>query len=103
MGRGIAQVGITGGMAVRLFDAAPGAAAKAAEAIAAQLDQMVSKGRLADDAAAAAKTRLQVIDSLEDMAPAALVVEAIVTDLAVKQEVFRLEERRVGKEGGRTG
>ena len=26
MGRGIAQVGVTGGMAVRLFDAAPGAA-----------------------------------------------------------------------------
>ena len=35
MGRGIAQVSIAGGMMVRLFDAAPGAAAKAADAIAA--------------------------------------------------------------------
>lgn len=89
MGRGIAQVGITGGMAVRLFDAAPGAAAKAADAIAAQLDQMVTKGRLSADAAGAAKARLQVIDRLEDMAPADLVVEAIVENLSVKQEVFR--------------
>jgi len=89
MGRGIAQVGITGGMAVRLFDAAPGAAAKAGEAIAAQLDQMVAKGRLAADAATAAKARLSVVETLEELAPADLVVEAIVENLAVKQEVFR--------------
>lgn len=89
MGRGIAQVGMTGGMAVRLFDAAPGAAGKAAAAISAQLDQMVAKGRLDAAAAAAAKARLIVIETLEEMAPADLVVEAIVENLSIKQEVFR--------------
>lgn len=89
MGRGIAQVGVTGGMSVLLFDAAPGAAAKAQEAINAQLDQMAAKGRLAPEAAAAAKQRLTVVDDLEALAPVDLVVEAIVENLAVKQDVFR--------------
>ncbi|WP_341915153.1 3-hydroxyacyl-CoA dehydrogenase [Ferrovibrio terrae] len=89
MGRGIAQVGMTGGMAVLLFDAMTGAAAKAREAIFAQLDQMVSKGRLEESAATAAKARLSVVDTLEALAPADLVVEAIVENLGVKQEVFR--------------
>jgi len=89
MGRGIAQVGMTGGMTVLLYDAMDGAAAKARDAIFAQLDQMVSKGRLAEDAAATAKTRLTVVDAMEAFVPADLVVEAIVENLAIKQEVFR--------------
>jgi 3-hydroxybutyryl-CoA dehydrogenase len=89
MGRGIAQVGMTGGMTVLLFDAMAGAAAKARDAIFAQLDQMVTKGRLEADAAAAAKARLSVVESLAAFAPADLVVEAIVENLAVKQDVFR--------------
>jgi 3-hydroxybutyryl-CoA dehydrogenase len=89
MGRGIAQVGMTGGMTVLLYDAAPGAAAKAKDAILAQLDQMATKGRLDPAAAEAAKQRLSVVDNLNAFAPADLVVEAIVENLAVKQEVFR--------------
>lgn len=96
MGRGIAQVGITGGMQVLLYDAAPGASVKARDAIFAQLDQMVAKGRLEVDAAAAAKQRLTVVDDLKALAPADLVVEAIVENLAVKQEVFRQLEAIVG-------
>lgn len=89
MGRGIAQVGMTGGMTVLLFDAMAGAAAKARDAISAQLDQMVSKGRLEASAAEAAKGRLTVIESMEAFAPADLVVEAIVENLTVKQQVFQ--------------
>jgi 3-hydroxybutyryl-CoA dehydrogenase len=89
MGRGIAQVGATGGMTVLMFDAAPGAAAKAREAVLAQLDQMASKGRIEPAAAEAAKQRLTVIDDMQAFAPADLVVEAIVENLGVKQEVFR--------------
>lgn len=89
MGRGIAQVGMTGGMTVRLYDAVPGAAAKAAEAILAQLDQMAAKGRIDPAAASAAKQRLGVVDTVAAFADADLVVEAIVENLAIKQEVFR--------------
>lgn len=89
MGRGIAQVGATGGMTVLMFDAAPGAAAKAREAVLAQLDQMASKGRIEPAAAEAAKQRLTVIDDMQAFASADLVVEAIVENLGIKQEVFR--------------
>jgi len=88
MGRGIAQVGIQGGMQVWLFDAAPGAAAKAAEAIAAQLDSLVTKGRLPADEAAAAKAQLRVADALEQIKDVDLVVEAIIENLEVKQQLF---------------
>ncbi len=88
MGRGIAQVGIQGGMQVWLFDAAPGAAAKAAEAIAAQLDSLVTKGRLPADEAAAAKAQLRVADALEQIKEVDLVVEAIIENLEVKQQLF---------------
>ncbi|MBP6818025.1 MAG: 3-hydroxyacyl-CoA dehydrogenase [Ferrovibrio sp.] len=88
MGRGIAQVGIQGGMQVWLFDAAPGAAAKAAEAIAAQLDSLVAKGRLPADEAAAAKAQLRVADALEQIKEVDLVVEAIIENLEVKQQLF---------------
>jgi 3-hydroxybutyryl-CoA dehydrogenase len=76
-------------MTVLMYDAAPGAAAKAREAVLAQLDQMVSKGRLEPAVADAAKQRLTVIDDIKAFAPADLVVEAIVENLGVKQEVFR--------------
>lgn len=89
MGRGIAQVGITGGMQVMLFDAAPGAASGARDAVLAQLDQMVAKGRLESGAAEAAKARLGVVNDMKAFASADLVVEAIVENLSVKQEVFR--------------
>jgi len=88
MGRGIVQVGIQGGMTVLLYDAMEGAAAKGAEAVKAQLDQMVAKGRLAAAEAESAKARLKVIETLEDAAAADLVVEAIVENLKVKQDVF---------------
>lgn len=89
MGRGIAQVGATGGMTVLMYDAAPGAAAKARDAVLAQLDQMVAKNRIEPVAADAAKQRLTVVDDMKAFAPADLVVEAIVENLNIKQEVFR--------------
>ncbi|WP_428247713.1 3-hydroxyacyl-CoA dehydrogenase [Ferrovibrio sp.] len=88
MGRGIAQVGIQGGMQVLLFDAAPGAAAKAAEAIAAQLDSLVAKGRLPAGEAAAAKAQLRVAETLEQVKDVDLVVEAIIENLEIKQQLF---------------
>lgn len=89
MGRGIAQVGIQGGMQVLLYDAAQGAAAKGAEAIAAQLDALVAKQRLNAGEAAAAKAQLRVVDSLEALRDADLVVEAIIENLEIKQALFQ--------------
>ena len=95
MGRGIAQVSITGGMKALLFDAADGAAAKAEEFIHGMLDRNVDKGRMEAADAEAAKSRLSVVSTLEGLAPCNLVVEAIVENIAIKQEVFTSLEKVV--------
>jgi len=88
MGRGIAQVSAAGGMTVLLFDAMPGAAAKGRDAILDILGQQAAKGRMSAADVEAIKTRLTVVDKLEDVAPADLVVEAVVENLDVKRQVF---------------
>jgi 3-hydroxybutyryl-CoA dehydrogenase len=89
MGRGIAQIAAQAGVRVLLHDAAPGAAAKARDGLAATFDTLTQKGRLGADEAGVALARLQVVGGLADLAPAALVVEAIVEDLEVKRALFR--------------
>lgn len=89
MGRGIAQVSVTGGMTALIYDAAEGAAAEARDFVVSMLDRAVEKNRLDAAAAAEAKSRLQVVDSLEGLALCDLVVEAIVENLEIKQQVFQ--------------
>ena len=98
MGRGIAQIAAQAGIAVLLHDTAPGAAAKACEALRSTFDLLVAKGRLGADKARAAGERLTVIERLEDLAGADLVVEAIVENLDAKQALFRALEAIVGPE-----
>lgn len=88
MGAGIAQVAATAGHPVLLLDNRPQAAQNAIEGIRAQFDKLASKGKLTPEAARAAGQRLQVAAQLSDLAPAALVVEAIVENLQAKQTLF---------------
>jgi 3-hydroxybutyryl-CoA dehydrogenase len=88
MGRGIAQIAAQAGSTVRLMDAQAGAAEKAREAICAQWDKLVEKGRLEAQAAAAHKDRLLLAGTLADLAGCDLVVEAIVERLDVKRALF---------------
>lgn len=93
MGQGIAQVALVAGHPVRLYDAAPGRAEEAAAAIAARLDRLVEKGRLSAESRASAAARLHPAAALSELADTALVVEAVLEQLQVKQELFRaLEE-----------
>ncbi|MBK6865366.1 MAG: 3-hydroxyacyl-CoA dehydrogenase [Ideonella sp.] len=89
MGRGIAQIAAQAGITVLLHDAAPGAAAKARDALAATFETLRQKGKLAPDAAQAALARLRVVAILPEVASAALVIEAIVEDLEVKRALLR--------------
>jgi 3-hydroxybutyryl-CoA dehydrogenase len=89
MGRGIAQIAVVSGVTVILVDALPGAAAKARDAVAATLAKLAEKGKLTPDAASAATSRLKLGESLADLAPAHVVVEAIVEDIEVKQALMR--------------
>ncbi|MFF7155892.1 3-hydroxyacyl-CoA dehydrogenase [Streptomyces sp. NPDC008139] len=96
MGQGIAQVALLAGHRVLLYDAAPGLAAKAAAGVGARLDRLAEKGRLDTAEHRAALDRLVPADGIADLAPAALVVEAVVEDLAVKRRLFAELEETVG-------
>ncbi|MEU9519930.1 3-hydroxyacyl-CoA dehydrogenase [Streptomyces sp. NPDC048224] len=96
MGQGIAQVALVAGHPVRLYDAVPGRAGEAADAIGARLDRLVEKGRLTDAERVAARARLVPAGALDALADCALVVEAVVERLDVKQELFRALEDVVG-------
>ncbi len=92
MGRGIAQVTAQGtkegGMRVLMFDAAPGGAAKAKAAILETLKGLVAKGRLTDADVAKVDANLGVAETMADLKPCHIVVEAVFENLEVKQKLF---------------
>jgi 3-hydroxybutyryl-CoA dehydrogenase len=96
MGAGIAQVAVLAGHPTLITDAATGAAARAVDTVRARIARLAEKGRLSPAEAAEASARVQVADRLAELAGAALVVEAIVEDLAAKQAVLTELEAHVG-------
>ena len=93
MGRGIVQVLAQCGVRTLVFDAQPGAAAKAKEAIGKSLSGIVQKGRITQADADATLARIEVVDALAALKPCHVVVEAIVELLAPKQELFQALEK----------
>ena len=89
MGAGIAQVAASAGHRVWLYDNRPGAAAQAIDGIARQLAKRVDNGKLAASARDACLAALMPADSLERLADAGLVIEAIVENLEVKQALLQ--------------
>lgn len=96
MGAGIAQVAAAAGYAVMLFDTRPEAVAKAIADIGKMYGKLVEKGKMSGPEADDARKRLQAADSLQAVAGAALVVEAIVEQLDVKRALFADLEGIVG-------
>ncbi len=93
MGAGIAQVAGAAGHPVRLHDAQPGLAARAKDNIAGQLAKLVEKGKMTPAARDGLLARIETCDDLAGLAPAGLVIEAVIEDLAVKRALFaRLEK-----------
>jgi 3-hydroxybutyryl-CoA dehydrogenase len=83
MGAGIAQTFATSGRRVLLFDAAPGATERALETTRRSLEKLAAKGGADPDEV------LARVEPVDDLAPADLLVEAVVEDEAVKVELFR--------------
>ena len=98
MGRGIAQVLTQCGARTLLYDAQPGAAAKAKDAIAQSLGKLAEKGRLQPSELRAALERIEVVPALNAFAPCHVVVEAIIEDLPAKKRLFGELEAIVGEE-----
>ncbi len=95
MGAGIAQVAATAGHPVRLLDQNPAALEQARAGIEASLRKLTEKGKLTAEAAAATLARLHCTEAVADFGDCGLVIEAIVEDLAVKQQVFKQVEEVV--------
>jgi 3-hydroxybutyryl-CoA dehydrogenase len=89
MGAGIAQVAARAGHPVLLHDAVEGAVEKGIDRTARGLERLVERGRMSAADRDALLGRIRPAADLEDLAPAALVVEAIVEDLEVKRELFQ--------------
>ena len=88
MGAGIAQVGLTSGLRVVLYDLSAEALARAAQDIEGRIARMVEKGQLGAGAVEDARARLTLAASIADFAPCDFVVEAIIERLEPKQALF---------------
>jgi len=92
MGRGIVQVLAQCGVRALVFDAKPGAAQAAQDAIGKSLAGLVQKGRVSQADADKTLARIEIVDSLAAFKPCHVVIEAIVELLAPKQELFKALE-----------
>jgi 3-hydroxybutyryl-CoA dehydrogenase len=85
MGAGIAQIAAVAGRKVLIADAVPGAAVRAVDAIRDRVKNQVARGRLTVDPDA---LDLTALDDPVSLAGCAVVIEAIIEDLAVKRALF---------------
>lgn len=88
MGRGIVQIAALAGCEVKMFDAVPGAAHSAKQALADMLEKLQQKGKLTAEAATAALARMRPVESLAALADCDLAIEAVVEKLEVKRALF---------------
>ena len=88
MGNGIAQVFAQSGYEVRLVDAAAPALERARGAIGKSLAKFVEKGKLSAVDRDAALGRLATSTTVDDVADADYIVEAIFEDATAKRELF---------------
>ncbi|SPL69516.1 3-hydroxyacyl-CoA dehydrogenase [Acinetobacter stercoris] len=98
MGMGIAQIAAQAGVNVLLFDARDGAAHTGKEKLKQTLDKLQAKGKLTEDDVKATLERLVVLDKLEQIKDADLVVEAIIENLEIKQTLFKQIEAVISPE-----
>jgi 3-hydroxybutyryl-CoA dehydrogenase len=87
MGAGIAQLCIEAGLETVAYEAVPGKGEAARDRIGHFLARKVEKGDLDPDLREEALARLHLASSLDQLAPCAIVVEAVFEELAVKGEV----------------
>ncbi|USQ76509.1 3-hydroxyacyl-CoA dehydrogenase NAD-binding domain-containing protein [Ornithinimicrobium cryptoxanthini] len=92
MGTGIAQVAAQAGHQVHLVDAEPGGAAAAHQRLGDSLSRLVGKGKMTADERAGVLERIVIGPAadgdLAQLPPVGLAIEAVIEDLAVKQEIF---------------
>lgn len=89
MGNGIAQVCAVAGYQVLLVDVSDAALERGVATLSKNLERQVSKGTLAADKAAAAKTRIRTSTDYTQLSGAQLVIEAATENLQLKQRILQ--------------
>mgnify|MGYP005757450477 FL=1 len=89
MGQGIAQVLITGGFPVQLYDVADEQLGRAQAAIDKGLGKLVAKEKLGEAEKGEAMARLELTTSLEALRGCEVIVEAAPEQPALKEKLFR--------------
>ena len=89
MGVGIAHVAALGGFDVILQDVSHERAQAGLQRIESNLARQVASGKLAEDARAAALSRIAAADGVQAMRDADLVIEAATEEEAVKRRIFQ--------------
>ncbi|MFI9062831.1 3-hydroxyacyl-CoA dehydrogenase [Streptomyces sp. NPDC053429] len=88
MGQGIAQVALLAGHRVLIHDIDTRAARDGVEQVRERIERLAAKGRLERTEADGANGRINAAQALSELADAALVIEAVVEDVSVKQGLF---------------
>ena len=96
MGEGIAQTAATAGHPVMLYDVSQEQTRAALENIAKRLDRSTKKRKITAEKKVQIQANLSPKQSLKELAPAKLVIEAIIEDLEIKQNVFCQLESLLG-------
>ncbi len=88
MGSGVAQLAAVGGFEVRAMDVGTDVVSRAFAEIHRELDDLTKDGRLSKTDRDGIASRLQTAQSLDDLASAECVVEAVPEDKALKRRVL---------------
>ena len=92
MGRGIALVVASAGHKVYLYDIDASALSAGMKQIGLDLERMVAKGRISAGEKSSRLARIYPAGNLDLLAPAGLIIEAVVENLSAKVELFRQVE-----------
>lgn len=88
MGTGIAQVAAEGGWQVKLYDLQEPARERSRTSLQKLMQRLIEKGKRTEEAVNTFFERIEYVDTLEALAGADLVIEAIVERLDIKKDVF---------------
>ena len=89
MGSGIAQVAATAGHKVIVYDTNTAALEKAKNNLSNSLAKLVEKQKITQDKSDSVLSLTTFSSSIQDFTPCALIIEAIVENIDVKQSVFK--------------
>ena len=92
MGAGVAQVAAAAGHRTLLFDNDPGASTRGIEGIGRGLAGLVARGKITEARRKEILDNIEPVERLEALAPAGLVVEAIIEELETKRSLFTQRE-----------